>query len=120
MKPPSFLDSVHTRALSSVLVVTLIVCASPAHGQPPLDLDSSPSFDFGSDPPADPLFTPELLGLTSGQPGFANADALRNFVEHVGTTFPPGLEVFIAYQCHPVVASGSSWNNEHIKTMRRN
>lgn len=56
--------SIHALAWASVL--TVVFCAGVIHAQTTLDLNSNPSFDFGNDPPTDPLFAPETLGLTNG------------------------------------------------------
>src|SRR5438445_2459141 len=86
-------------AVALLLAVRILITSLAA--QPTLNLNSSPSFDFGADPAADPLFSPSLVGLTAGQASFAKADAVRSFATSVSSNFPAGLEVFIAYWRNP-------------------
>jgi len=91
-----------TVALSIFAGLTFAQAAAPdLASQTPLDLDANPSFDFAPDPGTDPLFTPELFDLTGDAAGFAGLDAVRTFAGEVGETFPPGMEVFVAYWGNP-------------------
>ena len=70
-------------------------------GSPPLNLDTSPSFDFGDDPAVDPLFAPSTLGLSNGIAGFERVAALSALASVARQAFPPSHEVFLAYWGNP-------------------
>ncbi|HNQ90765.1 MAG TPA: hypothetical protein PKM73_19290 [Verrucomicrobiota bacterium] len=81
----------------------LLLAPSAIRGcaQTPLNLDANPSFVFSLDPAVDPLFTPAIFGLTADQPGFDRLAALAALKETIDATFPPGIEVLVAYGGNP-------------------
>jgi len=86
---------------TGALVLALVISTSTVHAQTTLNLDANPSFDFGNDPPTDPLFAPEMLGLTNGTVGFNQVAAVSAFAAEAENVFPPSREVFIAYWGNP-------------------
>ena len=89
-------------AVSIVTALTFSVSAElNLAPQISIDLDRNPNFDFSPDPNIDPLFTPELPGVSSKAKGFYRLDALRSFASEVNVKFPPRMEVFVAYWGNP-------------------
>lgn len=88
-------------ALLQVNSARLQAAVVPPNSPSPLNLDEQPAFDFGEDPAADPLFTPELLGLTNGVAGYDQAAALAAFAQAAKQDFPPSHEVFLALWGNP-------------------
>jgi hypothetical protein len=92
------------KAFRTLCFLALWVAGNTGHGQPGggvLNLNTNPSFVFGTNTGADLLFAPGLLGITGGQPAYASVEALYAFAGQVNEVFPPGLEVFLAYWGNP-------------------
>ena len=74
---------------------------SPGPDSPsPINFDANPSFDLGGGA-GDPLFAPELLGLTNGAAGYDRVAAIAAFADVAKKAFPPSHEVFLAYCGNP-------------------
>ncbi|MEI6297383.1 MAG: hypothetical protein WCO84_07145, partial [bacterium] len=69
----------------------------------PINLDTSPGFDLGSGG-GDPLFTPQLLGLSNGMAGYEQVAAMSACALAAQRAFPPSHEVFLACWGNPTYA----------------
>mgnify|MGYP000356756315 CR=1 FL=1 len=93
-----------TRTMRLILVIAgLLVAVQTAlpGDEAPLNLDQQPAFDFGDDPAADPLFAPEMLGLTNGLAGYDPVAAVSAFAAAARNAFPPSYEVFLSCWGNP-------------------
>jgi hypothetical protein len=100
----------------SLFAAMAVITARSAKAQcsTPLNLDANPSFEFGTNAYASPLFAPELLGLTTNSSQYAGVAALQDFADNTLSNFPPGIEVFLAYWLNPdyaLLAGGSAETN---------